>query len=123
MDEAIKKINAEMQKDPQNTYLEIVGHYIIDRCHNEEESKKVLDEKKTLSGAMKEMYEAARKKAKAQCAVMKDSEIFDCIDKYFGFSKSEDARSSSIASIDGAYSAPAKQSTDKLLDIDFESLI
>lgn len=32
MENAIAKINAEMQKDPDNTYLEIVGHYIIDRC-------------------------------------------------------------------------------------------
>lgn len=29
---AIAKINEEMQKDPNNRYLEILGQYIIDRC-------------------------------------------------------------------------------------------
>ena len=32
IDKAIEKINAEMQKDPSDRYMEIVGHYIIDRC-------------------------------------------------------------------------------------------
>lgn len=38
IDKAIEKINAAMQKDPDNRYMEIVGHYIIDRCVDEENS-------------------------------------------------------------------------------------
>ena len=32
IEKAIEKINAEMQKDPSDRYMEIIGHYIIDRC-------------------------------------------------------------------------------------------
>lgn len=42
MEDAIMKINAEMQKDPQNPYLEIVGTYVIDRC-GEENTERAVD--------------------------------------------------------------------------------
>lgn len=69
---AIAKINEEMQKDPNNRYLEILGQYIIDRC-----SEKAV--------------EAAARKKKGQCIVMSDGEIFDAADEYLGVSKSDKA--------------------------------
>ena len=59
-DKAIEKINAEMQKDPADQYMEIVGHYVIDRCADEAVAAKVMGKKKTLRGAMDAVMERAK---------------------------------------------------------------
>ena len=83
---AIEKINTEMQKRPDDLYMEIIGHYIIDRCGADEAcEKKASDEVKTLSGAMTAVRNAAQKKAVSNCAVLTPDEVFSNIDKYFGF--------------------------------------
>ena len=122
MEKAIEKINAEMQKEPDNQYLEIVGHYVIDRCDTQQNADKVNNDKLTLEGAMKELTEIARKKAKKSCAVMKDNEIFDCVDEYFGFEKDINKRVAAIESVDGKATA-VKEEIGSMLDLDFESLI
>ena len=50
IDEAIRKINEEMQKSPSDRMLEAVGQYCIDLCTTEAAAKALLDEKKTLAG-------------------------------------------------------------------------
>ncbi len=120
MENAIMKINTEMQKDASNEYLEIIGHYIIDRCTSDESIAKAVNDGKTLAGAMDAIKTEARKKAKGNCGVMKDREIFDAVDKYLNAAHDEDARAKSIASVDGG-SAPVKSTPS--LDLDFDSLI
>lgn len=51
-DEAIAKINAEMQKNPNDLYTEIIGQYIIDRCSDEAVAAKAAAPRKSLAGAM-----------------------------------------------------------------------
>lgn len=60
---AIEKINTEMQKRPDDLYMEIIGHYIIDRCGADEAcEKKASAEGKTLTGAVTAVRNAAQKK-------------------------------------------------------------
>lgn len=91
--EAIAKINAEMQKDPNNGQVEIIGHYIIDRASLEPECADLITvEDKTLTGAMKTLMDSARKKAKNRCAILTHQEVFSIIDQYFGFTLNEGAQ-------------------------------
>lgn len=100
---AIAKINEEMQKDPNNRYLEILGQYIIDRC-SEKAVASAVNGGKTLEGACKAVEAAARKK-KGQCIVMSDGEIFDAADEYLGVSKNDKARAHTKGEVDGVTSA------------------
>lgn len=120
MENAIKKINDEMQKQPDNQCLEIIGQYIIDRCSSQEDADKVNKDDKSLSGAFKAIEEFARKKATAGCAVIKDNDIFDAIDEYFGFSVNEEIRRKTKYEIDGG--AVQKPNHPKI-NLNFENLI
>lgn len=85
MEEAIKKINDEMQKDPNNTYMEIIGHYLIDRATAEPMVAAAINEpKKTLKDAMDKVMESAKKKKQGNVAVLTPDQVFEVIDDYFG---------------------------------------
>ncbi len=58
IDQAIAKINAEMQKEPSDRYLEIIGHYLIDRCDEALAAK--IEGGKTLKGAMEAVVKNAK---------------------------------------------------------------
>ncbi len=116
MEKAIAAINAEMQKEPSNQYLEIIGQYMIDRC-SEQTVADSVNKRKTLKGAMDAIRAAAKKKG-GQCVVMRDEEILDAVDTYFGIGKDESARRSCKVFVDGGTPAPAD-----MLDLNFEDLI
>lgn len=120
MEKAIEKINAEMQKDPTNTNLEIIGQYIIDRCVKSGEVVSAVNGGKTLSGAMDALSAEARKRAKGNCAMLRDSDIFDIVDKYLSAPADEQVREATKRAVDG--DAPAVKKAPSL-DLDFESLI
>ena len=120
MEKAIEKIDAEMQKDPTNTNLEIIGHYIIDRCARSGEVVKAINGGKTLSGAMDALKAEAKKKAKGNCGMLRDTEIFDIIDKYLSAMPDEQVRADTKRAVDGDLPVRPKTPT---LDLDFESLI
>ncbi len=81
---AIIKINTEMQKNPTDKYMEAIGHHVIDACATEANAKAVLDEKKSLTGAMGKVKDAAKKRATGGVAVIEDSEVYAMVDEYFG---------------------------------------
>lgn len=83
IDRAIEKINAEMQKDPSDRYMEIVGHYIIDRC--DEALAARIAEGKTLKDAMTAVERKAKSVRNGRTVVpMTPDEVFGVVDKYFG---------------------------------------
>lgn len=109
---AVEKINQEMQKRPDDPYVEIIGHYIIDRCGLDAACEKLAAaEKKTLEGAMNAVQEAAKKKAVNGCAVLTPDAVFSEADKYFGFAADELAQARAMRSI-GAVSAPVETAAE-----------
>ena len=48
IEDAIKKINTEIQKEPSNRYLALVGEHIIDNITSEAAAEKVLKEERRL---------------------------------------------------------------------------
>ena len=80
-EEAIGKINGEMQKSPDDRVLEAIGHYLIDRI-TDADAEKVRD--KTLAGAVEKMRNAAQKVARRGVGVLTDEEGFAIVRRYFG---------------------------------------
>lgn len=86
MEEAIQKINDEMQKNPNDPYTEIIGHYLIDRAGSEPDAAgKILREGKSLPDAMAQVMLLAKKKQNRNTAVLTPDQVFGEIDSYFGF--------------------------------------
>lgn len=79
-EEAIEKINGEMQKSPDDRVLEAIGHYLIDRI-TDADAEKVRD--KTLKGAVEKMRSAAQKVARGGVGVLTDEEGFAIVRRYF----------------------------------------
>lgn len=83
IDKAIEKLNAEMQKDAGDRYLEIIGHYVIDRCDGAVAAGVAAG--KTLKGAMDAVMARAKKaKRRGIVAVLTPEEMFGEVDRYFG---------------------------------------
>ncbi len=123
IDKAIEKINAAMQKDPDNRYMEIVGHYIIDRCVDEETAAKVTDEKKTLKGAMDAVVSKAQKAKQGNVAVLMPDEVFGVVDQYFGLPTDLVAQAAAMGNA-APNAAPAPQSKQvSQPDIDLMSFL
>ena len=90
MQDAIQKINAEMQENPNDSYTEIIGHYLIDRAGADPAAaERILQKGKTLRQAMKEVQIEAKAKIGngAGVSVMTPEQVFDVIDQYFGLTK------------------------------------
>lgn len=89
--QAIIKINEEMQKDPDDEYIEAIGQYVIDKCSSDANADLVMAEGKTLAGCLAAVESYAKTKAKHNKAVLKDSEVFEQVDRYFGFREEKKA--------------------------------
>ena len=100
IDQAIKKINAEMQKKANDRYTEIIGQYIIDRVGRSAElAAKVAVASKSLGGAMGVILSEARKAKQGEVAVLTPDTVFGAVDKYFGFPQDVNAQ---MAALNGA---------------------
>lgn len=122
--EAMKKINTAMQKAPDDTYREIIGQYIIDRCVNEDVAVLVLKEGKTLDGAMQTIVTTAKKKANGHsCAVMLPAEVFGAVDKYFGLQTDEMAQERAMRSACTATATPVEPPVAKRVALDLGSFL
>ncbi len=86
IDKAIARINEEMLKSHSDRMLEAVGQYLIDLCTTEAAAKALMDEKKTIAGAVAAMRDAARKKAVGNAYAMTDEEAWEIVRKYYGLS-------------------------------------
>lgn len=114
-EEAIGKINGEMQKSPDDRVLEAIGHYLIDRI-TDADAEKVRD--KTLKGAVEKMRSAAQKVARGGVGVLTDEEGFAIVRRYFGLRDEvpEDR------SHDGSEAQAASKASDGGIELDFDAL-
>lgn len=89
IEEAIKKINGEVQKSLSDTYLVMVGEHIIDQITTEEAAEKVLVKEKKLSGCLQHIQNEARKKKSGSVAVIDDMTVYSWAREYFGLAAIE----------------------------------
>lgn len=87
IEDAIKKINTEIQKEPSNRYLALVGEHIIDNITSEAEAEKVLKAEKTLEKALAGIENRASKQRTGRCAAIEDAVVYGWAREYFGLTE------------------------------------
>lgn len=84
LNEAIKKINEEMQKE-KNPYVQVIGGFLLKQLEViPGAAEKILAKDKSIMKSLDEMRKAAEKKKVGNCAVLTDAEGFEIVLKYFG---------------------------------------
>ncbi|HCF71976.1 MAG TPA: hypothetical protein DER33_10420 [Syntrophomonas sp.] len=84
LNQAIKKLKAEMEKD-SNSYVQVVGGFLLQHLQsNPESAEKILADDKSIAKSLDAMRKAAEKKKVGSCAVLTDQEGFEIVLKYFG---------------------------------------
>ena len=117
-EEAIGKINGEMQKSPDDRVLEAIGHYLIDRI-TDADAEKVRD--KTLKGAVEKMRSAAQKVARGGVGVLTDEEGFAIVRRYFGL-RDDASEKPEDRSHDGGEAQTPKDASADAIELDFDAL-
>lgn len=121
IENAIEKLNNDIQKHPQDQYRALVGEHLIDCITTEEIADKVLEEGKTLEAALKTILsnakkiavkenlfkcingeaaaENAKKEAASGCVAIADEEVYKWAREYFGIEamEAEKPKSANIA--------------------------
>lgn len=93
MQEAIKKIREEMERNKGDLFTVETGKYVLTQIEtNKEASKKISAGTKTIAGALAYLQGEAKKRAKSgdTCVMMTNSEGFEIMSKYFGFENIQD---------------------------------
>lgn len=84
LQKAVDRVKKEMETNQDNSYIQVVGNYIINHLEqNPEDAEKVLNENKTVGKSLDEMRKEAEKKKVGNCAVLTDAEGFEVVLKYF----------------------------------------
>lgn len=123
IEEAIKKINIEVQKRPLRHQRTLVGEHIIDCITTEEAAEKILNPKKTLAGAMQEINTKAYSRKEDGVAMIEAAVVYDWAREYFGLTtkhakkQTEAVKPQTVAEAP----APATQKKEKKVNLDFDS--
>lgn len=82
--DAITKLKTEMEQSKSNTYIQIVGTFLVNYLNaNPEQAEKISNPDKTIAKSLNEMSKEAAKKKVGNCAVLTDQEGFEIVLKYF----------------------------------------
>lgn len=85
LEKAISKIKVEMDQNKNNTYIQVIGDYLLRYVNdNPDAAEKIADPDKTIAKSLNEMRKAAEKKKVNNCAVLTDHEGFALVLGYFG---------------------------------------
>ena len=85
LEQAISKVRAEMTQNNANSYIQVVGGFLLDHLDkNPQDAEKILVADKTIGKSLDEMRKAAEKKKVGNCAVLTDQDGFEVVLKYFG---------------------------------------
>jgi hypothetical protein len=85
LNEAISKIKAEMAQKNDDSYVQVVGEFLLGYLKDHPgTAERFLDPDKSIEKSLDEMRKAAEKKKKGNCAVLPDAEGFAIVLNYFG---------------------------------------
>ncbi|PWK05264.1 HNH endonuclease [Tumebacillus permanentifrigoris] len=84
--EAIAKLKAEMEADTQNSYVQVIGEFLIGHIgQHPEVAEKILDNKKSIGKSLSAMEAAAKKKKQPNgTAMLTPAEGYGVVLNYFG---------------------------------------
>lgn len=85
VNQAIAKIQTEMDAAKNNSYVQVVGKYLLDHLKaNPGSAEKIMAEGKAIAKSLDEMRKVAEKQKVGNCAVLTDAEGFAVVLKYYG---------------------------------------
>jgi hypothetical protein len=85
INEAIAKLRSEMDQNPNDAYIRIIGKFLIQHVTtNPDQAGKILAPDKNVKKSLDSMRTEARKKQVGGCAMLTDAEGFAIVLKYFG---------------------------------------
>jgi hypothetical protein len=85
LNEAIKKIQDEIDNEKNNSYVQYVGKYMIEYLNkNQGYADNILDESKSIKGSLKKMEEEAKKVKQGNMAMFTPDEGLKIVIEYFG---------------------------------------
>lgn len=83
--EAIAKIEAEMKANKDDSYIQYIGQFLLQRLEaNPDDAAKLASKDKTIAKSLEAMEKEARKKQKNGRAMLTPDEGFAIVLKYFG---------------------------------------
>lgn len=116
MEQAINKIRMEMDANPNNSYIQIVGRFLLEHIQTHPaDAEKICNSQKTISNSLDEMKKAAEKKKIGNCAVLTDQEGFVIVLEYFEIERQ--AAASTIKPV------AMPDHTDEAFDVKLEDLL
>lgn len=83
LQEAIKKIDDEMNKNKNNRTYKRIGEYLKEIIKTNQQAEKILVKEKSIKGSIEAMSAEAKKVAVSNCGVLTDEEGFEIVRKYF----------------------------------------
>jgi hypothetical protein len=123
LEKAIRKIETEMDQNKKNSYVQIVGGFLLQHLNNNPEAaEKMLQEGKTLVKSLDEMKKAAEKKRVGNCAVLTDEEGFAVVLQYFGVDGKELVETPKDKNV-VQFPAPAVKRSSVDFDVDLDDLL
>lgn len=115
MDEAGKKLQAEITGSNNNPYVNVIGEFMIKHIEaNPVDADKIMAADKTIAKSLDAMKAEARKKAVNGMAMLTDAEGFAIVLKYFGIQANTPMR---------LEVAKAPSDTRSMFDVKLEDLI
>jgi hypothetical protein len=116
--DAINKINSEISQNRTNSYIQVVGEFLLQHLNTcPESAEKILVEGKTIGKSLDEMRKVAEKKKVGNCAVLTDQEGFAIVLKYYDINGNAPI---SIPLVKEAHTLVATKAPEKKASIDFD---
>lgn len=102
INKAIAKITEEAMSVPESHQsLSIMfEEHLTEMCTSEAVAKKLLEPSKSLKDFTEDIFKQARSKAKDGALHWPDSELFELLEEYYGFGKTEHKASDTIDIMD-----------------------
>ncbi|MFS8214787.1 hypothetical protein [Paenibacillus sp. S29] len=112
MEQATKKLKAEMDKS-KNKYVKVIGEFLLQHIQgNPQDADKLLDKDKTIAKSLNAMRKAAEKVKEGNMAMLSDAEGFAVVLEYFGI----DGESQVVQTVSTVPSKPSVASFDVSLE-------
>lgn len=120
MNEAIKKLQSEIDANKSNPAISYTGDYLINYIKsNPDSAEKIMAADKTISKAIEEIRKVAEKRKVSNCAVIAPDEGLKIVLKYFGIDGTPEVKSTA-APVPQPQPEPTKAAA---FDISLEDLL
>lgn len=84
-DQAIARLRAEIEQKKQNSYVQLIGDFLIRHVFaNPSDAGRLMAEEKTIEGSLGDMRKAAEKKKVGNMGILSDAEGYAVVLNYFG---------------------------------------